>query len=133
MPKFRSAIEHLRAHGPKSTILYAYRRGLESARWYVDSGFDRKHHVQTAGLIDFEHLRIDNANVKHGTWYEAMPAPVFRQIVAQMGIRYEEYVFVDYGSGKGRALLLAAEFPFRRAVGVEFSPELHEAALANFQ
>ena len=36
------------------------------------------------------------------------------------------------GSGKGRALVAAA-LPFRRIVGVEFSPELEELARANVE
>jgi SAM-dependent methyltransferase len=41
------------------------------------------------------------------------------------------FVFVDFGSGKGKVLLLAARYPFRRIVGVEVSPDLHRAALEN--
>jgi SAM-dependent methyltransferase len=40
-------------------------------------------------------------------------------------------VFVDLGSGKGRILLMAAEFPFRRIEGVELSPDMHRIALNN--
>ena len=49
--------------------------------------------------------------------------------VAQAGL--EDYTFIDVGSGKGRALLMAADYPFRRIVGVECVPELHEAAQKN--
>jgi hypothetical protein len=38
---------------------------------------------------------------------------------------------VDLGAGKGRALLLASLSPFRRIVGVEFSPELAAVAARN--
>lgn len=41
------------------------------------------------------------------------------------------FSFVDLGSGKGRVLLMAAEYPFRRIVGVELLPELHEIAREN--
>jgi len=39
--------------------------------------------------------------------------------------------FVDYGSGKGRVLFLAALHGFDRVIGVEYSEELHNAALEN--
>jgi hypothetical protein len=42
-----------------------------------------------------------------------------------------EFTFVDVGSGKGRVLLMAAEYPFRRIVGVELLPELHQVAREN--
>ena len=41
------------------------------------------------------------------------------------------YTFIDMGSGKGRMLLLAAELPFRRIVGVEFAEDLNALARKN--
>jgi predicted RNA methylase len=41
------------------------------------------------------------------------------------------YTFIDMGSGKGRMLLLAAELPFRRIVGVEFASDLNALAQKN--
>jgi SAM-dependent methyltransferase len=47
------------------------------------------------------------------------------------GVR--EYTFVDVGSGKGRAVMLASELPFREVVGVELSADLHEVAKRNLR
>jgi tRNA1(Val) A37 N6-methylase TrmN6 len=41
------------------------------------------------------------------------------------------YTFIDMGSGKGRMLLLAAELPFRRIIGVEFASDLDALARNN--
>src|SRR5207248_4009406 len=41
------------------------------------------------------------------------------------------FTFIDFGSGKGRVLLIAAGLPFRAVVGIEFSRELHEIAVQN--
>lgn len=43
----------------------------------------------------------------------------------------ERRVFLDLGSGKGRAVLLASRRPFRAAIGIEHRPRLHTAALRN--
>ena len=48
---------------------------------------------------------------------------------AQVGLR--DFTFIDLGSGKGRALLMAADYPFRKIVGVEFMPDLCRAAQKN--
>jgi hypothetical protein len=40
---------------------------------------------------------------------------------------------VDYGSGKGLAVLLASEYPFKRITGVELSPMLHNIANENLR
>jgi SAM-dependent methyltransferase len=44
---------------------------------------------------------------------------------------FSQYTFVDVGSGKGRMLFVAAEWPFRRVVGVEFDTALHGEAWEN--
>ncbi len=49
----------------------------------------------------------------------------------RLGLDFEKYTFVDLGSGKGRALLIASEYPFRAIVGVELSPKLRAIAAAN--
>lgn len=44
-----------------------------------------------------------------------------------------ESVFLDYGCGKGRAVVVAATHPFRRIIGVELSPRLSDAARENIR
>ncbi len=46
---------------------------------------------------------------------------------------FSQFTFVDLGSGKGRGLLLAADYHFRRIIGVEIQPELHDIAEQNLQ
>jgi hypothetical protein len=46
---------------------------------------------------------------------------------------FHDFVFVDLGSGKGRTLLMASDYPFRRIVGVELLAELHEIAKGNLR
>jgi SAM-dependent methyltransferase len=41
------------------------------------------------------------------------------------------FSFVDIGSGKGRTLLLAARFPFRSVIGIEYAASLVQIANAN--
>jgi hypothetical protein len=45
----------------------------------------------------------------------------------------KSFTFIDFGSGKGRALLVASEFGFQRILGVEFSRELHQIAEGNLR
>lgn len=46
---------------------------------------------------------------------------------------HAEDVFLDVGSGKGRVVLQAARYPYRRVIGVELSPELTAVARANVE
>jgi SAM-dependent methyltransferase len=49
------------------------------------------------------------------------------------GLDFHNFTFVDLGSGKGRTLLMASDYPFRRIVGVELLPALHRIAQENLQ
>jgi SAM-dependent methyltransferase len=49
----------------------------------------------------------------------------------ELKIKYENYAFIDFGSGKGRALFLASDFPFKKVIGIEFSSILHAACKRN--
>jgi SAM-dependent methyltransferase len=43
----------------------------------------------------------------------------------------DQFTFVDLGAGMGRAVLLAAEYPFRAVVGIELHPTLARIARRN--
>ena len=51
--------------------------------------------------------------------------------MARLDVDHSEFTFVDYGLGKGRVLMLATEYPFKRIVGVEFSESLDRTARQN--
>ncbi len=77
-----------------------------------------------------------NDALNHG--YSAIAPSVFheacrrwRETLPAVSGRIEAYSFVDVGAGKGRALLLAAELPFRKVIGVEVSEELARIAQRN--
>ncbi len=55
----------------------------------------------------------------------------FHYLLRQARVRYEETVFVDYGSGKGRIVCAASRFPFQRVIGVELSPDLSAESRRN--
>ncbi len=90
-------------------------RGL--LRLYRHHAFDRRLGVDTRGYSDLR--------------YEPTPADVFREMIARLPFDPRDFVFVDFGSGKGKALMLAAHYPFRRVVGVELWEDLHQVALQN--
>jgi hypothetical protein len=109
-------------------------RGLElrsRPQALIASEFDRRHGVDTSGFVRIASMDIDSPNYVHAVYYKASEPDQFNAALCKLPIRYEDYTFVDYGSGKGLTLLLASEFPFRRIVGVEFAKDLHAIALEN--
>ena len=95
------------------------------------AAFDERFGVNTVGCIHQTDLNIGSPNQLHAVSYGASDPKLFRDAIVSLPIEYRRFVFVDFGSGKGRAVLLATEFPFKRVVGVEFSEELHRIALNN--
>lgn len=49
------------------------------------------------------------------------------------GLNFRDFSFIDLGSGKGRILLMASDYPFRRIIGVELLESLHKIAQQNLQ
>ncbi len=63
--------------------------------------------------------------------YQPIPPEQFREMMAALSIDFSQFTFIDIGSGKGRALFLASEYPFKRIIGIELLPELHWIAQEN--
>lgn len=109
--------------------------GLQSSvqSSHTDSGFefDERYCVDTCGIIELGGLQVDSPNWRFGSSYQAVAPALFGNLIARLDIRHDEYIFIDMGSGKGRALLLASAYPFKEIIGVEFSPKLHRVAVGN--
>lgn len=97
---------------------------------YGDMEYDWEHHVNTtSGTVGW---RARLLGIFHSPYQPTDPV-VFREMMAILPIDFSEFTFVDLGSGKGRTLLMASEYPFRRILGVEILPELHRAAEENIR
>lgn len=93
--------------------------------------FDERLGVDTSGLILPHDLSGCGRNDVFGSGYIGVPPSLFHQALERLEIDHSRFTFVDLGSGKGRALLLASQHPFHEIVGVELSDELHAIASAN--
>jgi hypothetical protein len=121
----------LRSGGLLATVRLVGKNLLHHLRWYLDGAFDRRYGTRTSAVIPADALAATGANARHAVYYEPTPTRIFLHLMRRLGIRYEEFIFCDFGSGMGRTLLLASTFPFREVVGVEFSEALHRQALEN--
>jgi len=92
--------------------------------------FDRRFVVDTAAPRSLSDLDIPPELSRHASPYQATMSA--QDCIAALNIEYRNYIFIDYGSGKGRVLLQATEFPFRQIIGVECSKQLTDIARRNF-
>ena len=97
---------------------------------YGDMEYDWEHRVNTtSGGVGWRERLL---GVFHSP-YQPTDASLFREMMASLPIDFSEFTFVDLGSGKGRTLLMASEYPFPRIVGVEILRELDRAAQENIR
>ncbi len=95
--------------------------------------FDERYGVETGGLIWGEELRSGERREYWATGYYGISPSVFWQALDRLGLDWGRYSFLDVGCGKGRALMLALRYPFRRVVGVDLSADLVGVARANLE
>jgi SAM-dependent methyltransferase len=100
--------------------------------------FDLKYETNTGGYLSPREIGSGGIHDAMNNGYSAVAPSVFREAcrrwratLPSSAARVEAYTFVDIGAGKGRGLLLAAELPFRKVIGVELSEELARIARKN--
>jgi len=99
---------------------------------YGDADYDWDHRVNTTSAAVGWRDRL--LGLFHSPYQPTEPA-LFHEMLSALGrqtqIDFREFTFLDFGSGKGRTLLMASDYPFRRIIGVELLPSLDRIARAN--
>jgi SAM-dependent methyltransferase len=99
--------------------------------------FDTLHGTDTSGLLSGKVIaRGTDAKVEELTAYYGVAPSILRGLLDRwlqppQPKTIDQTVFLDVGAGKGRAMLLASQYPFLRVEGVELNPELAAIAQAN--
>ena len=97
-------------------------------RRFGDIDFDWENRVDTTSATVSWRDRLVGAFT---SGYQPTEPSLFHEMLGSLRIDFRSFTFVDLGSGKGRALLLASDYRFRRIVGVELIPDLHRIAQQN--
>ena len=95
---------------------------------YGDIDFDWDHRVDTTGATVSWNDRF--VGHLHSAYQPTEPA-AFHQMMDALGTDFSQFTFIDIGSGKGRVLLMAADYPFSRVIGIELLSALHRIAEQN--
>lgn len=99
-------------------------------RRYGDAEYDWDYRVDTTSATVSWRDRL--LGVFHSAYQATEPGP-FHEMVSGLKIDYQQFVFIDLGSGKGRTLLMASNYPFRGILGVELLPALNRVAEENIR
>ena len=99
---------------------------------FGDADYDWDYRVNTtSGAVRWRERLL---GVFHSAYQPTEPA-VFHEMLAALRdaatTNFADFTFIDLGSGKGRTLLMASDYPFRRVLGVELLPALNRIAQEN--
>jgi SAM-dependent methyltransferase len=95
---------------------------------YGDMEYDWEYSVNTMSAAVGWRNRL--LGVFHSP-YQPTDPELFREMMDALDLDFSRFTFIDLGSGKGRTLLMASEYPFRRIIGVELLPDLDALAKKN--
>jgi len=93
--------------------------------------FDERYGTETAGIHEVGSLDISSKNARVAVRYQPSAEKSVRALIDRLDVDLSDFTFIDFGSGKGRVLLIAAAYPFKEVIGVEFSPQLNAIAVRN--
>ena len=106
---------------------------------YGDADYDWDYRVNTtSGAVGWRDRLL---GMFHSAYQPTEPAAFHEMLDVlqqtpnpdQTTINFRDFTFIDLGSGKGRTLLMASDYPFRRILGVELLPSLHQIAQQNLR
>ena len=100
----------------------------QKRRRYGDVEYDWDHAVNTTSATVSWRDRL--LGVFHSAYQPTDPEG-FHEMIAAIPLDITGFTFIDLGSGKGRTLMMASEYPFGRILGVELLPELNRVACEN--
>jgi 16S rRNA G966 N2-methylase RsmD len=123
--KIKLFLDSLKVNGIIPTIKRIYQRF-----YYKQKGVD----FSTQNLHD---LTLVGEHKEHGTALVSTSKDllerVFSELESFVGEKIQKELFIDYGSGKGAALIHAHNLGFKAVYGVEFAKELNDTSLENIK
>ena len=96
--------------------------------------FDERYGTDTFSRLELGELKVGptlETDQFRGWKYGPINEDFFREMMGQCPPDHENWTFLDVGSGKGLAVMLAASYPFRRIIGIDFAEELVTIARKN--
>lgn len=118
-----------------AAALWEFARDSTPARLrlrFGDADYDWDHRVNTtSGAVGWRDRLLGVFNSPYQPTETALFHEMLDALREQANLDFADFTFLDLGSGKGRTLLMASDYPFRRIVGVELLPALHRITQEN--
>jgi predicted RNA methylase len=120
----KRAVSSLVRNGPSSSVRWGWfhlNEGYYERRLGVSTGRSARFHTEAYAHLP-EHVP-----------YEPLPYFLIKSTLRHVGKAPEGHTFLDYGSGMGRVVMMAATRPFKRVIGVELMAPLNAIAHENLR
>jgi SAM-dependent methyltransferase len=118
-------------------VLWEYLRDSTPARLrqrFGDAGYDWDYRVNTtSGAVGWRDRLLGQFHSEYQPTEPALFHEMLGALQRESNLDFGDFTFLDLGSGKGRTLLMASDYPFRRIVGVELLPALEQIAQENLR
>ena len=94
---------------------------------------EKKYGINTTGADELKKLESKGIDITHATIYMPVSYSLLEELFNQLNYSTNKPInhFLDIGSGKGRALCVAAHNGFKKVTGIDFSKELCNVANEN--
>ena len=123
------------ATGNLFAVLWEFARDSTPQRLrsrFGDADYDWDNRVNTtSGAVGWRDRLLGEFHSAYQPTDPAFFTEMMDELQRHINSNLQEFTFIDLGSGKGRVLLMASEYPFRRIIGVELLPSLNRIALEN--
>ena len=123
--KFGEFMDSLKKKGIKATL-----GKIKQKAYYKLKGVD----FSTENIYD---LTLTGEYKEHGTALVSTSKDFFKKVFSDLEDavekEIEKNIFLDYGSGKGGAIIQARDRGFKKTIGIEFAKELHQKAEINIK
>jgi SAM-dependent methyltransferase len=136
----KKVVRRMLSSPPVKSVLYApaVRRSLGHSPltrnfyrvWDRLHPFDLQYGIETTGILTPDEITSDRYLASQVVCYAGSQPSIVRAALSALG-PVDDYAFLDLGCGKGRAAIVATEFPFREVVGVDLSTDLTLIARSN--
>ncbi|HAO03160.1 MAG: class I SAM-dependent methyltransferase [Chitinophagaceae bacterium] len=91
---------------------------------------EKKYGINTTGADELQSLEKQDIDIEHATIYMPSPYGLLEWAFQKVDMGSYKHI-VDIGSGKGRALCVAAHFGATKLTGVDFSKSFCQKAIEN--
>lgn len=94
---------------------------------------EKKYQIDTIRIDNLQHQKIKSNNLKHASIYQATNYFIIAKAFEFLRNDNANHYIVDFGCGRGRVLVVAAFYGFKKITGIDFGESLCREAELNIE